>query len=131
MPKVEVTVGGRSFEVACQAGEEPYLAAAAGLLDAEAQALSAQTGRMPESRMLLMAGLMLADKTSGLEERVLLAERRAAEADARAAAAESARAAAEKRPQADLDVADWVNGLADEAEELARTIGALAEPRRA
>ncbi len=70
MPEAQITIGGRTFEVACQAGEEPYLRSAAGLLDVEASALVSQIGRMPEARMLLMAGLMLADKTAGLEERL-------------------------------------------------------------
>ena len=79
MPQVEVTIGGRAFEVACQPGEEPYLRSAAQMLDAEAGALSAQIGRVPEARMLLMAGLMLADKTAGLEDRLREAEMRIAE----------------------------------------------------
>jgi cell division protein ZapA len=83
MPQVEITIGGRSFEVACQEGEEPYLRSAAAMLDAEATALSAQIGRMPEARMLLMAGLMLADKTAGLEERLRETEDRVAELLAR------------------------------------------------
>ncbi len=70
MPEVIVNIGGRAFEVACQSGEEPYLKSAAALLDVEASALVDQIGRLPESRMLLMAGLMLADKTAGLEERL-------------------------------------------------------------
>ena len=74
MPEVQINIGGRSFSVACQAGEEPFLQAAAGLLDAEASSLVSQIGRLPEARMLLMAGLMLADKTVGLEERVRVAE---------------------------------------------------------
>ena len=74
MPEVSISIGGRSFEVACQVGEEKYLEAAAKLLDGEAGLLSNQIGRMPEARMLLMAGLMLADKTAGLEERLERAE---------------------------------------------------------
>lgn len=74
MPEVNITVGGRKFEVACQPGEEKFLEAAATLLDGEAQLLSSQIGRVPEARMLLMAGLMLADKTAGLEERLEKAE---------------------------------------------------------
>ncbi len=70
MPQVEIVIGGRSFEVACQEGEEHYLHSAAKLLNTEAEALSNQIGRMPEARMLLMAGLMLADKTAVLEEKV-------------------------------------------------------------
>jgi len=68
MPEVIISIGGRNFEVACQQGEEHYLQSASKLLDAEASVLADQIGRMPEARMLLMAGLMLADKTAGLEE---------------------------------------------------------------
>ena len=70
MPEVMIQIGGRKFEVSCQEGEERYLHAAAKMLDDEAQPLLAQLGRLPESRMLLMAGLMLADKTAALEDEV-------------------------------------------------------------
>lgn len=70
MPEETITIGGKSFEVACQEGEEPFLQAAAALLDAEARQLIEQIGRLPESRMLLMAGLMLADKMAGNDERL-------------------------------------------------------------
>ena len=68
MPEVNIEIGGRTFQVACQTGEEHFLQSAAKLLDNEASVLAEQIGRMPETRMLLMAGLMLADKTAGLEE---------------------------------------------------------------
>ena len=68
MPEVTITIGGRDFPVACQTGEEHFLRSAAALLNAEAAPLVAQMGRLPESRMLLMAGLMLADKTAALED---------------------------------------------------------------
>ena len=74
MPEVTIHIGGRSFEVACQDGEEHFLHSAAKMLDDEAQALAAQIGRLPETRMLLMAGLLLADKTANLGERLSIAE---------------------------------------------------------
>ena len=83
MPEIKITVGGREFEVACQSGEEQFLRQAAKMLDTEASALVSQIGRIPENRMLLMAGLMLADKTAGFEEQL-----RAAEAGAAALAQE-------------------------------------------
>lgn len=70
MPEVNISVGGRVFEVACQEGEQPFLEAAAKLLNDEASIMSDQIGRMPESRMLLMAGLMLADKTIGIDDQI-------------------------------------------------------------
>ncbi len=69
MPEVTITIGGRDFAVACQEGEEHYLQTAAQALDTEASVIAAQ-GRLPEARMLLMAGLMLADKTAGVEEQL-------------------------------------------------------------
>ncbi|MBN8291402.1 cell division protein ZapA [Rhodobacter sp. NTK016B] len=79
MPNETVTIGGKNFDVACQPGEEHYLRAAAALLDAEATTLIGQIGRLPESKMLLMAGLMLADKTAGAEDRVKQLEAEMAE----------------------------------------------------
>jgi cell division protein ZapA len=70
MAEVKVTIGGRDFEVACRDGEEHFLQSAAALLDNEAGALNQALGRMPETRMLLMAGLMLADKTASLEDQL-------------------------------------------------------------
>lgn len=68
MPEVEIQIGGRPFRVTCQPGEEHFLSSAAQMLDAEAQPLLAQMGRLPEARMLLMAGLMLADRTAAVED---------------------------------------------------------------
>lgn len=70
MPEVQIEIGGRQFAVACQEGEEPYLHAAAKMLDTEAAVILGQIGRMPADRMLLMAGLMLADKTAALEDEI-------------------------------------------------------------
>lgn len=68
MPEIEIAIGGRRFQVICNEGEEHFLHAAAAMLDVEAQPLLQQLGRMPESRMLLMAGLMLADRTAAVED---------------------------------------------------------------
>lgn len=62
MPEVRFSIGGRFFDLACQPGEEGALKAAAALLDAQATALGPQIARTTEARMLLMAGLMLADQ---------------------------------------------------------------------
>jgi len=74
MPEIMIQIGGRDFTVACQSGEEPFLRAAARMLDTEASVVIGQIGRMPSERLLMMAGLMLADKTAGLEEDLQKAE---------------------------------------------------------
>ena len=68
MPELDISIGGRTFLVACQPGEEHFLRSAAAMLDSEAQVLVGQMGRMTDARLLLMAGLMLADKTAALED---------------------------------------------------------------
>jgi cell division protein ZapA len=83
MPDLEITVGGRPFLVSCQPGEEHFLRAAAAMLDAEAQPLIASMGRLPEAKMLLMSGLMLADKTAAVEDEIRQLKARLAELEAR------------------------------------------------
>ena len=92
MPEIEIKIGDRAFVVACEAGEERHLHNAAELLNLEATALRETVGRVPESRMLLMAGLMLSDKTIGmgwqieeLKDRIKSLEQRLESTEARRA----------------------------------------------
>ena len=64
MSQVTIQICGRSFDVFCQDGEESYLKTAAAMLYQEAQKLESSGARITESRMLLMAGLLLADRTA-------------------------------------------------------------------
>jgi cell division protein ZapA len=125
MPQIDIVIGGRTFDVACQEGEEHYLQIAAGMLDNEAASLAVQVGRMPEARMLLMAGLMLADKTAGLEEKVREAEQRNAELQARIGALEARGAPPAERievPVVPQQVYDALAEIAAQAEALAETV---------
>ncbi|TFL18571.1 cell division protein ZapA [Jannaschia formosa] len=79
MPDVTIEIGGRAFTVACQDGEEAYLSAAAAMLDREAQQLVQAGSRLTPDRMLLMAGLMLADKSISAEEELRTMDRRLAQ----------------------------------------------------
>ena len=85
MPDLEITVGGRPFLVSCQPGEEHFLRAAAAMLDTEAQPLLTAMGRLPEAKMLLMAGLMLADRTAAGEDELRQLKARLAELEGRPA----------------------------------------------
>ena len=123
MPEVEIAIGGRKFEVACQTGEEHYLQVAARMLDEEASALAAQIGRIPELRMLLMAGLMLADKTAGLQDKLRAAEDRMAEKEAEL---EQMRNAPQPEPQR-IQVPVVPGAVTDAMAELAARAEALAE----
>lgn len=131
MPEVSISIGGRDYAVACQAGEEQYLHSAAKLLDTEASALVGQGARLPESRILLMAGLMLADKTAGVEEQLRAAQEqvRALEAEAahlRANASAGAEPAPAPEPQR-IEVPVLPEGLVQDLEALASQAEDLAE----
>ncbi len=80
MADMDISIGGRSYRVACRDGEEKHLAEVAGLLATEAGALRQQFGALPENRLLLMAGLMVADRLHG--SRHELAEALAASGEA-------------------------------------------------
>jgi cell division protein ZapA len=118
MPDVKITIGDREFDVACQEGEEHFLRAAAQMLDTEAQALLSQIRHLTESRMLLMAGLMLADKTAGLDDQLKLAEKRINDLETRL---DGARAAA-GNGEVPAEVTDTMAEIAARAEAIAMLV---------
>ena len=75
MAEVDFTIGHKEYRLSAQDGEERLLQRAAALLDGEAQQILEQAGRVPEPRLLLLAGLMLADRFATMEERAEKAER--------------------------------------------------------
>ncbi|MGI9415241.1 MAG: cell division protein ZapA [Hyphomicrobiales bacterium] len=62
MPTVIVRVNDRPYNMVCDDGEEEHLSELAGLLDAEVTKLKKSFGQVGDSRLLLMAGLVVADK---------------------------------------------------------------------
>ena len=114
MPELEITIGGRSFFVSCRVGEEHFLHAAAKMLDTEAAPILSQMGRLPEPRMLLMAGLMLADRTAAVEDELRQLKAKVAELDAKPAARERIEV-----PVVPQDVTDSLAEIAARAEALA------------
>lgn len=115
MPELEINIGGRAFTVSCQEGEEHFLRGAAVMLDNEAQPLVAQMGRLPEARMLLMAGLMLADKTAAVEDEIRQLKLKLTEIESRPAP-----------PREKVEVAVIPPGLHETLAEIAARAEALA-----
>ncbi len=123
MPEIQISIGGRPFAVACQDGEEHFLESAAKLLDNEAATLMDQIGRLPEARMLLMAGLMLADKTAGSDDQMKSLEDKVAQ---QAAWIEELQAKPQPEPQR-VEVAVIPDEVTQTLAELAARAEALAE----
>lgn len=122
MPEVKITVGNREFEVACQEGEEHFLKSAAAMLNAEAEVMVQSIRHLTESRMLLMAGLMLADKTAALDDDLKRAESKMAEMEAEIARLREGAAAGSQMGA----LAESLGAMADEAEAIAAMIEAKA-----
>ena len=74
MPDINLNIGGRSFAVACPEGEEASLEAAAQILSADASTLVEQSKTLSESQMLLISGLMSADRAISIQEDLKKAE---------------------------------------------------------
>ena len=67
MTELEISIGGRTFSVACDNEEQEKVKEAAALISDEADSIQAQLGRLPESKMLLLSALMIADRLIEVE----------------------------------------------------------------
>jgi cell division protein ZapA len=61
MATIDLSIAGRTYQVACKEGEEETLRAAARLVDARSREALAGLGTLSEARQFLFASLMLAD----------------------------------------------------------------------
>ena len=67
MTELEISIGGRIFSVACDNEEQEKGNEAAALINDEADSIQSQLGRLPESKMLLLSALMIADRLVDVE----------------------------------------------------------------
>jgi len=59
---VDLTIAGRTYQVACRDGEEDNLKAAARLVDGKSREAISGLGSLSEARQFLFASLLLADQ---------------------------------------------------------------------
>ncbi len=99
MPSVEIRVNGRPYAVSCDAGKEEHIKRLAAYIDEKVKELAKSIGQVGESRLLLLAGLTLADELAETYDELASARARAEPAAIPDPA--SARATAEKASAAD------------------------------
>lgn len=68
MSNVTLSIGGRSFTVACAAGEEAHVGGLGAMIDGKLAAMGEMAGQT-ESRILLFAALLLADELHEVAEK--------------------------------------------------------------
>ncbi len=106
MAQMKLEIGGRSFMVTCQDGEESHLTRLAAMVDGKARESGDPAG-LNESRMLLFTSLLLADELH----------------TARAAQDSPAEASAPAQPDPmDEQAIAALEKLADRAEQLANSL---------
>jgi cell division protein ZapA len=64
MGQVALTINGRTYTIGCEDGEEDHLMDLARYLDKYVTSLTGSVGQVGDTRLLLMAGLMVADELS-------------------------------------------------------------------
>jgi len=62
MSQISLTINGRPYEVTCDDGQEQHLQSLGDYLDRKVQELGTAVGQVGEPRLLVMAGLLVADE---------------------------------------------------------------------
>ena len=68
MAEVDITINGRSYRISCKDGEEERIKSLASLINNQVQKLSEKIGQLGEARMILLASLVLLDKSDEVEK---------------------------------------------------------------
>ena len=64
MAQVDVLINGKSYNVACDDGQEDHLLQLAGYVDQRVQDLVNSVGQVGDARLLVMASLLISDELS-------------------------------------------------------------------
>ena len=126
MAQVVVEVNGRPYTMQCADGEEPHLRDLASVLDAEVAKIKQGVGAVGDIRLLLMAGLMVADQLAECA-----ANRRRAAGSQIAGLREDRSSAETSEKEVDDKVAERINNAAMRMETLASEMVARARRRGA
>ena len=112
MAQVSATIAGRQFRLACEDGQERHLQALAHNIDQRIIDLRAKFGEIGDTRLTVMAALMVADDLSEAERRIRqLEDEIAGLQDARNVAADRAKAATNAVLGAFNSAAERIEGI--------------------
>jgi cell division protein ZapA len=112
MTSVNATIAGRQFRLACEDGQEEHLQSLAKDLDASIEDLRQRFGEIGDTRLTVMAALMVADELAEAKLKIRrLEEESTALQDARVVAADRAKAASEAVVNAFNSAAERIEGI--------------------
>jgi cell division protein ZapA len=117
MPQVTVTIAGKTYRMACGAGEEAHLEALAQGFDERVGEMRKAFGEIGDMRLHVMAALTLADELAETKRRMEAMERETA------ALRETTDAGTAEREGAEARLAETVQRTAERIERLAKRLG--------
>lgn len=119
MTQVNVTINGRVYRMACEAGQEAQLQGLAARLDGLIDQLRSSFGEIGDQRLTVMAAIMAMDEMSDLHRRVadLTAENRALR--------DSQGALVERQVRVEAAVARQIDDTASRLEAIAASLTTL------
>lgn len=68
MAQVEIKINGKSYRIACEDGQEGRITKLAGMVEAHVKDLVEQVGQIGDTRLLVMASLLIADELVDMRE---------------------------------------------------------------
>jgi cell division protein ZapA len=112
MAQVNASIAGRQFRLACEDGQEEHLQALAKDLDERIEQLREKFGEIGDTRLTVMAALMVADELAEANRKIRrLEEEASALQDARVVAADRAKEAASAVVNAFNSAAERIESL--------------------
>jgi cell division protein ZapA len=124
MGQVNATIAGRQYRLACEDGQEDHLLGLAKELETRIIDLRRKFGEIGDTRLTVMAALVLADEKAEMAQKMRkLEDELVALEDARSASVERARAASDAVVGAFNSAAERIEGI---TRKLNQTVGAPA-----
>ncbi len=121
MAQVTATIAGRQFRLACEDGQEEHLLALSADIDGRIAELRQRFGEIGDTRLTVMAALMVADEMSDVRAQIRrLEEETATLQDARVVAADRAKQASAAVVGAFNSAAERIEGI---TRKLNQTVG--------
>ena len=121
MAQVTATIAGRQFRLACEDGQEEHLLALSADIDGRIAELRQRFGEIGDTRLTVMAALMVADEMSDARAQIRrLEEEIATLQDARVVAADRAKQASAAVVGAFNSAAERIEGI---TRKLNQTVG--------
>ena len=112
MASVNATIAGRQFRLACEDGQEEHLQSLARDLDASIEELRQKFGEIGDTRLTVMAALMVADELAEAKRKIRrLEEESTVLQDARVVTADQAKAASAAVVNAFNSAAERIEGI--------------------